>query len=175
MPEKLINQIKENVIQGRVTSDDEGIEEGLAGQPAVTELIEEALDRDIPVSDIIDKGLTASMETVGEKFENEEYYIPDMLASAEAVGAAMELLEPHLAAAARAGWLALVLHAAVDYSWHTPAVLWYAAVLAGLPFVSTGSVAGRGRCASLDVDATTDTTQSPAQRPAPPYTARGPS
>jgi 5-methyltetrahydrofolate--homocysteine methyltransferase len=97
MPEKLIGRIKENVIQGRVNSDDEGMEEGMAGQPAVTELIEEALDRDIPISDIINKGLTESMETVGEKFENEEYYIPDMLASAEAVGAAMQMLEPHLA------------------------------------------------------------------------------
>jgi len=36
------------------------------------------------------------MEIVGQKFEAEEYFIPDMLASAEAVGAAMEILEPHL-------------------------------------------------------------------------------
>jgi 5-methyltetrahydrofolate--homocysteine methyltransferase len=37
------------------------------------------------------------MDIVGQKFEAKEYYIPDMLASAEAVGAAMEILEPHLA------------------------------------------------------------------------------
>jgi 5-methyltetrahydrofolate--homocysteine methyltransferase len=30
------------------------------------------------------------------KYENEEYYIPDMLASAEAVGVGMELLSPYL-------------------------------------------------------------------------------
>lgn len=97
MSEDIIDLIRENVIQGRVTSDDEGLEEGMAGQPGVTELIEEALASDVSISDIIDKGLTASMEVVGKKFENEEYYIPDMLASAEAVGAAMEILEPHLA------------------------------------------------------------------------------
>ena len=97
MPDDVIDLIKENVIQGRVTSSDEGLEEGMVGQPGVTELVEEALAADIKVSDIIDKGLTASMEVVGEKFENEEYYIPDMLAAAEAVGAAMEILEPHLA------------------------------------------------------------------------------
>ncbi len=97
MPEDIINLIKENVIQGRVTQDDEGIEEGMVGQPGVTELIEEALESGENVSDIINQGLTASMEVVGKKFENEEYYIPDMLASAEAVGAAMEILSPHLA------------------------------------------------------------------------------
>lgn len=93
----IIELIKENVIQGRVTRDDEGIEEGAVGQPGVTELIQEALASEASVSDIINRGLTASMEVVGQKFENEEYYIPDMLASAEAVGAAMELLEPYLA------------------------------------------------------------------------------
>ena len=36
------------------------------------------------------------MSVVGEKFEAKEYFIPDMLASAEAVGSAMEILEPHL-------------------------------------------------------------------------------
>jgi len=91
-----IEAIKENVIQGRVTSEDEGMDEGLTGQPGVTELIEQALESGVPVSNIINDGLTASMEVVGQKFENEEYYIPDMLASAEAVGAAMELLAPHL-------------------------------------------------------------------------------
>ena len=37
------------------------------------------------------------MKVVGQRFEAKEYFIPDMLASAEAVGAAMEILEPHLA------------------------------------------------------------------------------
>jgi len=36
------------------------------------------------------------MEVVGEKFSTKEYFIPDMLASADAVGAAMEILKPHL-------------------------------------------------------------------------------
>jgi 5-methyltetrahydrofolate--homocysteine methyltransferase len=96
MPDNIIELIKENVIQGRVTGEDEGIEEGMVGQPGVTELIQEALASGLDVSDIIKDGLTASMEVVGQKFENEEYYIPDMLASAEAVGAAMEILKPHL-------------------------------------------------------------------------------
>jgi 5-methyltetrahydrofolate--homocysteine methyltransferase len=36
------------------------------------------------------------MQVVGEKFSSKEYFIPDMLASAEAVGAAMDVLKPYL-------------------------------------------------------------------------------
>ena len=96
MTEDIISLIKENVIQGRVTKDDEGMDEGLVGQPGVTELVEQALAQNVSVADIINKGLTEGMSVVGGKFEAKEYYIPDMLASAEAVGAAMEILEPYL-------------------------------------------------------------------------------
>ena len=97
MPEDIIGLIRENIIQGRATRDDEGLDEDMVGQPGATELIEQALASGISVSDIINQGLTGAMEIVGRKFEAEEYFIPDMLASAEAVGAAMEILEPHLA------------------------------------------------------------------------------
>ncbi len=97
MPEDLIGLIRENIVQGRATRDDEGLDEDMVGQPGANELIEKALASGIGVSDIINQGLTEAMEIVGSKFEAEEYFIPDMLASAEAVGAAMEILEPHLA------------------------------------------------------------------------------
>ena len=97
MTEDIISLIRENVIQGRVTQDDEGMDDGIVGQPAVTELVKEALAKNIDVEAIINEGLTKGMSTVGEKFETGEYFIPDMLASAEAVGAAMEMLGPHLA------------------------------------------------------------------------------
>ena len=99
MTEDILKLIQENVIQGRITKDDEGFEEGVAGQPGVTELIEAALAQKINPQDIISKGLTRGMEIVGEKFEAKQYFIPDMLASAQAVGAAMDILEPHLAGA----------------------------------------------------------------------------
>ena len=97
MTEDIIGLIRENVIQGRVTSEDEGLEEGMVGQPGVRELVSEALDSGIEVKEIITKGLSEGMKVVGQRFETKEYFIPDMLASAEAVGAAMELLEPRLA------------------------------------------------------------------------------
>ncbi|MFC1861071.1 corrinoid protein [Chloroflexota bacterium] len=97
MTEDITIRIRDNVIHGRVTQDDEGLDEDLVGQPGVSELIDQALALDIGIKDIIAKGLTKGMEIVGQKFEAGEYYIPDMLASAEAVGAAMQKLEPHFA------------------------------------------------------------------------------
>jgi len=97
MPEDIIGLIRENVIQGRITKDDEGMDEGMVGQPGVTELVEQALASDLRIQDIVTKGLSGGMEVVGQKFEAGEYFIPDMLASAEAVGAAMEILKPRLA------------------------------------------------------------------------------
>ncbi len=97
MANDITSLIAENVIQGRTTQDDEGLYEGMVGQPGVSELIEKALASSISVKDIINKGLTRGMNVVGQKFEAEEYFIPDMLASAEAVGTAMRILEPYLA------------------------------------------------------------------------------
>jgi 5-methyltetrahydrofolate--homocysteine methyltransferase len=97
--EDTIAILKENVIQGRKTQDDEGIDENLTGTPGVMELTQLALDKKIDPQIIITEGLTAGMQIVGEKFSTKEYFIPDMLASAEAVGEAMEILKPHLEAA----------------------------------------------------------------------------
>jgi len=96
MSEDIISMIKENVIQGRKTRDDIGIDESLTGKPGVVELVESALSSDISPEIIIKQALTSGMEIVGEKFSTKEYFIPDMLASADAVGAAMDILKPLL-------------------------------------------------------------------------------
>ena len=96
MSEDILNIIKENVIQGRKTQTDIGIDEALSGTPGVVELVESALAKNILPELIITQALTAGMEVVGEKFSTKEYFIPDMLASADAVGAAMDILKPLL-------------------------------------------------------------------------------
>jgi len=98
MSEDIIALLKENVIQGRKTKDDEGIDENMTGTPGVLELTQLALEKKSPLDTIITQGLTAGMQVVGEKFATKEYFIPDMLASAEAVGAAMDILKPYLEA-----------------------------------------------------------------------------
>ena len=93
---EILEKLAFNVVQGRVEAEDEGFDTGLEGQPGVTELLELALENKIDPKEIILKGLTQPMEIVGGKFEKEEYLIPDMLASAECVGVAMDILAPHL-------------------------------------------------------------------------------
>lgn len=94
--QELIEKIAFNIVQGRVEEEDEGFDEGLEGQPAVTELVEKALETGVDPKAVVIDGLTRAMEIVGEKFEREEYLIPDMLASAECVGVAMDIMSPHL-------------------------------------------------------------------------------
>ena len=99
MSKDIIATIKENVIQGRKTKEDVGIDDSPAGTPGVVELMQQALGGNISPQLIITEGLTAGMQVVGEKFSTKEYFIPDMLASAEAVGAAMDILKPVLESA----------------------------------------------------------------------------
>ncbi|MBN1161617.1 MAG: corrinoid protein [Dehalococcoidales bacterium] len=96
MTEDLLVKIKENVIQGRKTKDDMGIDESLSGTPGVLELTESAISDSVSPDSIIIEALTPGMEIVGEKYSKKEYFIPDMLASADAVGAAMDVLKPLL-------------------------------------------------------------------------------
>ncbi len=96
MSSELLEKLKENVIQGRKTKDDVGIDDSLNGTPGVAELVKEAIDAKIPVQELITEGLTSGMNIVGEKFSEGEYFIPDMLASAEAVDEGMKILRPLL-------------------------------------------------------------------------------
>jgi 5-methyltetrahydrofolate--homocysteine methyltransferase len=96
MKEDIIALLKENVIQGRKTMDDEGVDGDMVETPGVLELTQSALESDIAPAIIIEQGLTAGMQIVGDKFAAKEYFIPDMLASAEAVSGAMDILKPSL-------------------------------------------------------------------------------
>jgi len=58
-----------------------------------------ALDEGVPVKEILNDGLIAGMSVVGEKFKNNEFYVPEVLIAARAMNSAMELLEPKLVAA----------------------------------------------------------------------------
>lgn len=98
MHEDIIAILKENVIQGRKNKEDEGIDKALSGTPGVLELTQLALDNNVPPEVIITQALTSGMQIVGEKYSAKEYFIPDMLASAEAVGLAMDILKPLLEA-----------------------------------------------------------------------------
>lgn len=92
----LLEKIGENLIAGRLDSEDEGFDGDMVGQPGVKELVREAIDANVPPGDILSKCLGPGMEEVGRRYEAGEYLIPDMLASAECVSEAMDMLEPLL-------------------------------------------------------------------------------
>ena len=92
----LLEKIGENLIAGRLDSEDEGFDGDMVGQPGVKELVREAIDANVPPADILSKCLGPGMEEVGRRYEAGEYLIPDMLASAECVSEAMDMLEPLL-------------------------------------------------------------------------------
>ena len=60
----------------------------------VEELTRQALDQGIEVKKILEEGLIAAMDVVGERFEKEELFIPEMLLAAEAMTRGLDLLRP---------------------------------------------------------------------------------
>ena len=67
----------------------------------VPALVEQALAEGNEASRIIDDFLVPAMKEVGDRFERQEYYLPEMLAAAEATKRAMAILKPRLAAGER--------------------------------------------------------------------------
>jgi len=65
----------------------------------VADLVQKALDEAVDAEAILNEGLVAGMDVVGQKFRNNEFYVPEVLIAARAMNAGMELLEPILAKA----------------------------------------------------------------------------
>ena len=60
------------------------------------QLVNDALEQGTPAGDILNKGLIAGMDIVGEKMENEDMFIPEVLMAAQAMGKGVEILKPLL-------------------------------------------------------------------------------
>ena len=65
----------------------------------VSRLVKAAIGQGVPAVDILNKGLLAGMEVVGEKFKINEFFVPDVIFAARAMTAGMELIQPLLAKA----------------------------------------------------------------------------
>ena len=64
----------------------------------VKELVNQALADGVPPMEILNDGMLAGMDIVGEKFKNNEIYVPEVLIAARAMNAGMEILKPLLVA-----------------------------------------------------------------------------
>jgi corrinoid protein of di/trimethylamine methyltransferase len=63
----------------------------------VVKLTREALDEGTAPAEILDQGLLAGMDVVGQRFKAEEMFIPEVLRCAKCMHGAMEILRPLLA------------------------------------------------------------------------------
>ena len=79
---ELLREISENLQKGRAKN--------------VKELVQKAIDEGIEVNRILEEGLLHGMNIIGEKFKNNEVYVPDVLIAARAMNTGTELLKPLL-------------------------------------------------------------------------------
>ena len=65
----------------------------------VKELVQQALDEGVSAEEILKEGLLDGMGIVGEKFKNNEIFVPEVLVAARAMNMGAQILKPYLAAA----------------------------------------------------------------------------
>ena len=63
----------------------------------VKELVGQAVEQGIPAKEVLEKGLLAGMDVVGEKFKNNEVFVPEVLVAARAMNMGASVLKPLLA------------------------------------------------------------------------------
>ena len=79
-----LQELADNIIRGKKN-------------PAV-ELTKQAIEEHVDLQTIINEGLIAGMAVVGERFKNNEFYVPEVLIAARAMRESMAVLQPLLAA-----------------------------------------------------------------------------
>ncbi len=80
----LYNEISEYVQQGRMED--------------VANAVSSAMAQGLPAKNILDKGLMHGMAEIGEKFKNNEVFVPEVLIAARAMNAGIDMIKPLLAA-----------------------------------------------------------------------------
>ena len=78
-----LSALAENLINGKA--------------PEVKKLTEEALADGVAPGEVLNDGLIKGISVVGERFKNNEFYVPEVLIAARAMHAGMDILKPALA------------------------------------------------------------------------------
>ena len=78
----VLNEISEMMQRGKVA--------------AVKELITKALEEGVSAASILQDALLPGMDVVGEKFKNNQIYVPEVLIAARAMNAGAAMLKPYL-------------------------------------------------------------------------------
>jgi corrinoid protein of di/trimethylamine methyltransferase len=78
----VLSQMSENLQKGRADE--------------VKKLVLQALEERLPPKAILEEGLLSGMNIIGEKFKNNEVYVPEVLIAARAMNFGIETLKPYL-------------------------------------------------------------------------------
>ncbi|MFD3158082.1 corrinoid protein [Haloimpatiens sp. FM7330] len=79
---EILNQISELLQKGNA--------------PKVKELVQESLENGVAPQEILNNGLLAGMNVIGDRFKRNEAYVPEVLIAARAMNIGMKVLEPAL-------------------------------------------------------------------------------
>jgi len=92
---ELLKQIEELVVRGHIDAESR-YPKDLSGQPGVSEKVADALEKGISPQEILWNGLISGMKIVGEKYEKNEIFVPEMLFSAKAMKSGLNQIRPML-------------------------------------------------------------------------------
>ena len=84
MDTEILKEISENLQRGKTK--------------IVKELVQKAIDAQIPAETILNDGLLYGMSIIGGKFKNNEVFVPEVLVASRAMNQGAALLKPLLAA-----------------------------------------------------------------------------
>jgi len=91
--ESILTKLGEAVEFGKVDKNSP-FPPNMKGQDGADELAKEALDTGVAPGSILTDALVPAMDRVGQKFSENKIFVPQMLMSAKAMGAAMSHLKP---------------------------------------------------------------------------------
>jgi len=91
----ILESIKHCVVQGHIDAASK-FPKGMEGQPGVRELTKQALTDNVNVEHVLAEALIPAMTIVGQRYERNEIFVPEMLFSAKAMKAGLELIKPLL-------------------------------------------------------------------------------
>lgn len=80
--EELFRSIKKAIVDG--------------DKPAARQLALDALRLGLDLNEVIDKGYVTGIQEVGDLWEKGEYFLPELISSAECMKAAMDVLQPEM-------------------------------------------------------------------------------
>lgn len=80
--EEIIDNIYESILEG--------------DRDTATAGVEQALEAGVAPEIILQKGMIAAMKEVGRRFEEGDYFVPEMLIAARAMQSGLAVLKPHL-------------------------------------------------------------------------------